>query len=78
MNSTTNTDVTTHQVSIGFTMTPRELNRKIGTDKNYQDIYARENDKINYLSTLLSSEELTGAAIDNHHMVVLPKSIYQY
>ena len=26
----------------------------------------------------MSSEELTGAAIDNCHMVVLPKLMYQY
>ena len=58
-------------------MTPHELITNIESDSNYPDIYARENDKLNYLSTLLSSEELTGATFDNFRTVVVPKSIHQ-
>ena len=38
VDSITNNDVTTHPVSIGSTMMPRELNTKIETDKNHPDI----------------------------------------
>ena len=48
----------------------------IGNHSNI--LYTRQNDKQNYLLTLLSSDEFTDAPIDTHHMVVLPKPIYQY
>ena len=65
VDSTTNNDVTTHQVSIGFTMTPLDLKRKIKTNKNYPDIYAQENDKLNNLSTLLSIAAPVNSSLDN-------------
>ena len=48
------------------------------TDAKYPDIFLGENDKLNYLSTLLSSTELIDKHSDKLRMVVIQKLRYQY
>ena len=48
------------------------------TNVKYPDICLHENDKLNYLSTLMSSTELIGKHLDKLRMVIIPKLMYQY
>ena len=61
-----------------FYHVPREVEGDMETNANHSNIYTRENDKLNYLSTLYTSAEFTSALFDTLCMVVLPKSIYLY
>ena len=78
VSSTTNTNVKTHQVSIGSTMSPQILKGMMKNIANHPNICTQENYKLSYLPTLLSNDEFTGAPIDTHPMVVLLESIYLY
>ena len=59
-------------------MSPTDLTKKRKNETMYPNIFLRENDKLNYLSTLLSSTELIGNRSVNHRKVVIPKSRYEY
>ena len=65
-------------ISIGSKVSPNQLRLRVKIDAKYPDIYLRENDKLNYLSTYLSSTELIGKHPDQLCTVVIPKSRYQY
>ena len=78
MESTKKTNVTTHHVSIGPKMSPIKLKGEMETSANHPNIYIRENDKLNYLSALLSRTEFTGDRFDTLRMVIFPKLMYQY
>ena len=65
-------------VSIGSAESPQEPTKRRTTDAKYPNIFLRENDKLNYLSTLLSSTELSGNHSDKLCMVVIAKLMYKY
>ena len=65
-------------VSIGSAVSTQELTKRRKTDAKYPNIFLWENDKLIYLSTLLSSTELIGNHSVKHRMVVIPKSRYEY
>ena len=67
-----------HCVSIGCKDSPQKMNRLRNTDTGFSNISCQENDKLNYLSSILSSTELIGMPTNHFYWIVIPKLRYQY
>ena len=65
-------------ISIGSAESPQKLIKNKAIDEEYPDINLQENDKLNYLSSNLSSTELIGMHSNQLHRVVIPKLRYPY